>query len=134
MLLATVGLHHVWLGLTTLQRKGREHLLGAPMAPDGLFGPISSVNQRFKRLQEEKTQLSHHLLLTPSSSQRGDEVHRYNTFMRKPQCLSHLPDHVNRDTTALALPQLECALCWAKKTQHSAPADTNRPAHGESLQ
>ena len=55
MSLATVGSRHVWLELTALQRKDREDLLGAPIALVGLFWSISSVSQRFKRLEEENT-------------------------------------------------------------------------------
>lgn len=75
MSLATVGSPHMWLGFTALQRKDREDR-PAPMTPDGLFGSLSFVTQCFKRLEEEKVQLSHHLPLAPSSNQRGDEVQR----------------------------------------------------------
>jgi len=53
MSLATVGSRHVWLGLTALSRKDRDDLLGAPVSADGLFGSITSVTQRFRRLEEE---------------------------------------------------------------------------------
>lgn len=42
-LLATVGSCHVWLGLTALEREDRKDLLRAPIAPDTLFGFVSSV-------------------------------------------------------------------------------------------
>ncbi|XP_078141246.1 uncharacterized protein LOC144539594 isoform X2 [Centroberyx gerrardi] len=44
---------HVWLGLTALQKKDKEDLLGAPLLPDGLFGAsITLATQRFQRLEE----------------------------------------------------------------------------------
>ena len=72
MSLATVGSCHVFVEITTLQRKDREDILGAPITSEGLFGSISSVTQRFIRLEKEKTQLSCHLLLAPSSNQSED--------------------------------------------------------------
>ena len=53
----------MWLGLTALQREDREDLLGALITLDGLFGSLSSVTQHFQWLEEEKMQLSCHLLL-----------------------------------------------------------------------
>jgi len=63
--LATVASRHVWLGLTALSKKDREDLLGAPVSAEGLFGSISSVTQRFSRLEEERVQLSRMLPLAP---------------------------------------------------------------------
>ena len=40
------------------------------------------TTQQFKRLEEEKAQLTCHLPLVPSSNQKGDEVHRCNTTAR----------------------------------------------------
>ena len=58
----------------------------APIASDRLFWSISSVTQHFKRLEEEKVQLSRHPLLTPSSGQRENKVHPYNTTARRRAC------------------------------------------------
>ena len=58
MSLATVASRHVWLGLTALSRKDRKDLLGAPVSTEGLFGSITSDTQRFRRLEEERLQLS----------------------------------------------------------------------------
>jgi len=77
MSLATVGSRHVWLGLTALSRKDRDELLGAPASTEGLFGSISSVTQRFRRLEEEKSQLSRMLpLALPQRGERGITVRR----------------------------------------------------------
>jgi len=54
MSLATVGSHHVWLGLTALSRKDRDDLLGASVSAEGLFGSITSVTQRFRRLRRKE--------------------------------------------------------------------------------
>ena len=53
------------LGLTALSKKDREDLLGAPVSTEGLFGSVSSVTQRFSRLEEERVQLSRMLSLAP---------------------------------------------------------------------
>jgi len=81
MSLATVASRHVWLGLTALSRKDREDLLGAPVSTEGLFGSITSVTQRFSRLEEERVQLSRMLPLAlprapPQGRERGAKVRR----------------------------------------------------------
>ena len=63
--LATVASRHVWPGLTALSKKDREDLLGATVSTEGLFGSVSSVTQRFNRLEEERVQLSRMLSLAP---------------------------------------------------------------------
>ena len=74
MSLATVASLHVWLGLTALSRKDREDLLGAPVSTEGLFGAITSVTQRFRRLEEERLQLSRMLpLALPQAPPQGRE-------------------------------------------------------------
>jgi len=70
MSLATVGSRHVWLGLTALSKKDRDDLLGAPVSTEGLFRSITSVTQRFSRLEEERAQLSRMLPL--ALPQRGE--------------------------------------------------------------
>lgn len=80
MSLATVGSHHVWLGLTALHGKDREELLGALISSDGLFGSISSATPRFRRLEEEKAQLSRHL---PLAHGKGSELRRCNATLRR---------------------------------------------------
>lgn len=47
----------MWLGLTTLPRKDRDDLLGAPITSEGLFESILFFTQHFKWLEEEKSQL-----------------------------------------------------------------------------
>jgi len=75
--LTTVGSRHVWLGLKALSRKDRDDLLGAPVSTEGLFGSISSVTQRFRRLEDEKSQLSRMLpLALPQRGERGATVRR----------------------------------------------------------
>ena len=72
MSLATVASRHVWLGLTALSKKDREDLLGAPVSTEGLFGLITSVTQRFSRLEEERVQHSRMLpLALPQAPQRA---------------------------------------------------------------
>jgi len=74
MSLATVALRHVWLGLTAPTKKDRDYLLGAPVSTEGLFGSISSVTQRFSRLEEERVQLSRMLpLARPQAPPEGRE-------------------------------------------------------------
>jgi len=74
MSLATVALRHVWLCLTALSKKDRDDLLGVPVSTEGLFGSITSVTQRFSRLEEERTQLSRMLLLArPQAPPQGRE-------------------------------------------------------------
>jgi len=77
MSLATVGSRHLWLGLTALSKKDRDDLLGAPVSTEGLFGLITSVTQRFCRLEEERAQLSRMLpLVLPQRGERGATVRR----------------------------------------------------------
>jgi len=74
MSLATVASCHVWLSLTALSKKDRDDLLGAPVSTEGLFGSITSVTQRFSRLEEERAQLSRMLPLARSQAlPRGRE-------------------------------------------------------------
>jgi len=69
MSLATVASRHMWIGLTALAKKDRDDLLGAPVATEGLFKLISSVTQRFSRLEGEREQLSRMLpLARPQAS------------------------------------------------------------------
>lgn len=77
MSLATVGSRHVWLGLTALSRSDRDDLLGAPISTAGLFGSVTAVTQRFRRLEEEREQLSRMLpLALPQRGERGPTVRR----------------------------------------------------------
>lgn len=47
--------------VTVVPKSDQENLLGAPVLMQGLFGSILSVAQTLKRLEEELSQLSHHL-------------------------------------------------------------------------
>lgn len=53
MSLATVGSHHVCLGLTANSRKDWNDLLGASVSEEGLSRLISFVDQRL-RMEEER--------------------------------------------------------------------------------
>lgn len=84
MSLSVVGSRHVWLGLTALPRRDREDLLAAPVSTDGLFGSLTTVTQRLKRLEEEKAQLSRHLPLAAAAKQKGEvKLPRRNATARR---------------------------------------------------
>jgi len=77
MSLATVRSRHVWLGLTALSRSDRDDLLEAPISTAGLFGSVTAVTQRFRRLEEEREQISRMLpLALPQRGERGPTVRR----------------------------------------------------------
>ncbi len=87
MSLSVVGSRHVWLGLTALPRRDREDLLAAPVSSDGLFGSLTTVTQRLKRLEEEKAQLSRHLPLAATAKQKGEvTLPRRNATARRREC------------------------------------------------
>jgi len=67
--------------LTALSGKDRDDLLRAPVSTEGLLGSITSVTQRFSRLEEERVQLSRMLPLVlprapPQGRERGATVRR----------------------------------------------------------
>ena len=67
----------MWLGLTALSKKDRDDLLGAPVSTEGLFGSVTTVTQRFRRLEEERVQLSRMLpLALPQRGEREPTVRR----------------------------------------------------------
>ena len=72
--LTTVGARHVWLSGTSLPRRDRDDLMAVPVSEDGLFGSLSVVTERLKRLDEEKTQLQKHLVLSGAKQPKRPEA------------------------------------------------------------
>ena len=72
----------------------REGLLAAPVSRTGLFGSLTTVTQRLKRLEEEKAQLSWHLPVSaapPTHKSEERTSRRSAAARRRERCQNRAP-------------------------------------------